>query len=78
MDQYEHMAQELKDANSEREEVSTQITVKYTRKNAVFILTHICLSDLSVLIDWMSPFPILGVSGVLFRFYFIFNRNSCQ
>ena len=26
--------------------------------------------DLSILINWMSPFPILGVSGVLFHFYF--------
>ena len=22
--------------------------------------------------------PVLGVSGVLFHFYFIFDRNSCQ
>ena len=31
-------------------------------------LTHICLVDPSILINWMSPFPILGVSGVLFHF----------
>ena len=27
--------------------------------------------DFSILINWMSPFPILGVPGVLFHFYFI-------
>ena len=31
-------------------------------------LTHIRLADLSILINWTSPFPILGVSGVLFHF----------
>ena len=40
--------------------------------------THICPMDFSILINWMSPFPILGVSDVLFRFYFISNRNSSQ
>ena len=34
--------------------------------------------DLSILIIWMSPFRISEVSGVLFHFYFIFDRNSCQ
>ena len=28
--------------------------------------------------NWTSPFPILGVSGVLFWFYYILNRNSCK
>ena len=31
-----------------------------------------------ILINWTSPFPILGVSGVLFHFYSISNRNSCK
>ena len=31
--------------------------------------------DPSILIDWKSPFPILGVAGVLFHFYFIFDEN---
>ena len=31
-------------------------------------LTHICLMDPSILINWTSPFPILGVSGVFFIF----------
>ena len=31
-------------------------------------LTHNCLVDPSILINWTSPFPILGVSGVIFHF----------
>ena len=38
------------------------------------LLTDICLMDPS---NWTSPFPILGMSGVLFHFYSISNRNSC-
>ena len=34
-------------------------------------LTHICLVDFSIHINWTSPFLILGVSGVLFHFYSI-------
>ena len=34
---------------------------------------HICLVDpSSILINWTSPFPILGVSGVLFSLLFYF------
>ena len=40
------------------------------------ILIHICLVDLSVLINWTSSFPIVGVSGVLFHFYFIFEKKN--
>ena len=40
-------------------------------------LTHICLVDRSILINWMSQFLILGVSGVLIHFYSISNRYSC-
>ena len=40
------------------------------------ILTHMCLVDPSILIYWTSPFPILGVSGVLFNLYSISNRCS--
>ena len=32
------------------------------------LLTHVCLMDPSIHISWTSPFPILGVSGVLFSF----------
>ena len=39
-------------------------------------LTHLCLANFPILINWMSPFPILGLSGVLFHFYSISNRNS--
>ena len=35
-------------------------------------LTHICLVDPSIHINWTSPFPILGVPGVLFSFLFYF------
>ena len=40
--------------------------------------THICPVDLSILINWNGPFPIFRVSGVLFHFYFICIRNSCE
>ena len=33
--------------------------------------------DPSILINWTSPFPSLGVSGLLFHFYSIVNRYSC-
>ena len=42
------------------------------------VLTHICPVNLSILINWTSPFPDFGVSGVLFHFYSISNRNSCE
>ena len=41
-------------------------------------LTHFCLVDLSILINWMSLFPILGLCSVLFHFYSISNRKSCK
>ena len=37
-------------------------------------LTHIWLVDPSILINWTSPFPSLGVSGELFHFYSFSNR----
>ena len=40
-------------------------------------LTHISLADPSILINWTSPFPGLGVSGILFLFYSILNRYFC-
>ena len=33
-------------------------------------LTHICLMVLSIHINWLNPFPILGVSGVFVFFFF--------
>ena len=39
-------------------------------------LTHLCLMDLSILINWTSPFSILGVSDVLYHFYSISSRYS--
>ena len=49
----------------------------YCNYSSLF-LTHICLMDFPILINWVSPFPFLGVSGVLFQFYSILNRNSCK
>ena len=43
-----------------------------------YMLTHICPVDFSILNDWTSPFPNLGVFRVLFHFYSISNRNSCK
>ena len=37
----------------------------------VIKLTHSCLVDLSIFINWTSPFPNTGVSGVFLRFIFI-------
>ena len=48
----------------------------YPPQPQVCILTLICLVDSPIIIKWMSPFPILWVSGVFF--YFIFHRNSCR
>ena len=42
-----------------------------------FILTHICIVDPSILINWTSPFPVIGVPGVPFHFDSISNRYSC-
>ena len=41
-------------------------------------LTHICLVGVSVLINWMGPFPILGATGVLFHFFFFYRNSSKQ
>ena len=34
--------------------------------------------DFPVLINWKCRYPIWGVSGMRFHFYFISNRNSCK
>ena len=31
-----------------------------------------------MLINWTSPFPVLGVSGVLFHLHSVFDRNSYE
>ena len=38
------------------------------QKTLFSLLTHICLVDPSIFINWTSLFPILGVSGILFHF----------
>ena len=40
-------------------------------------ITHIFLVDLSIVINWTSQFPNLGVPGVLFNFHWVFDGNSC-
>ena len=40
-----------------------------------YMLTHICLVDLSILINWTSPFPNLGESGVLFFIFILFGTE---
>ena len=53
------------------------VALKYTVRDSlnrycfitILLLTHICLVDPSILINWTSPFPMLGVSHVLFHFY---------
>ena len=45
--------------------------------DTIIVLTYICVVDHSIHIIWTSPFPILGVSGALFHFYFISDRYSC-
>ena len=47
------------------------------QEHFVSYLTHICLVVPSILINWMCPFPISGVSDVLFHFYSILNKYSC-
>ena len=34
----------------------------------VYIFTHTCPVDPSIVINWTSPLPILGKAGVLFHF----------
>ena len=49
---------------SEPESGPYHLSLPQVSSRLVF-LTHICLVDLSI--NWTSPFPILGVSGVLFH-----------
>ena len=68
------------------EEFDTSIQTDDTRELSELLsyselsgkLAHICPGDFSILFNWTSPFPNLGVSGVLFSFYIIFDRNSCK
>ena len=51
------------------DETCSESSVSYTS-----CLTLICPVDLSILINWKSPFPNLGVSGVSFHFSSFSNR----
>ena len=42
----------------------------------VFLINPHFPRGLFLLIKWTSPFPVLGVSGALFHFYSIHDRNS--
>ena len=41
-------------------------------------LTHLCTIYFPILINWTSPFPILGLLGGIFHFYSNFKRNFCK
>ena len=43
-----------------------------TEGNVMSNLTHMWRMDFPILINWMSPLPFLGASGMIFHFYFIF------
>ena len=38
-------------------------------------LTHLCQINFPMLINWMSPFPILGLLGGIFSFLFKFKKK---
>ena len=42
------------------------------------ILTHLCQMYLPILINWTSPFSILGLLGGIFHFYSNLKRNFCK
>ena len=55
-----------------KERIKPAITSTVQETSQDFKLTHICLVDLSTLINWTSPFPMLGVSVYIsFLFYFL-------
>ena len=41
-------------------------------------LTHLCRMYFPILINWTSPFPILGLLGGIFHFYSNFKRHFCK
>ena len=41
-------------------------------------LTHLCRMYFPILINWMSPFPVLGLLGGIFHFHSNFKRNLCK
>ena len=41
-------------------------------------LTHLCQIYFPILIDWTSPFPILGLLDGIFHFYSNFKRHFCK
>ena len=57
---------------------SAPLLFAYGIKRFSHDVAHIWLIDFSIPINWMSPFPNLGVSGAFFYFYFIFGRIFCK
>ena len=51
-----------------------QINTKFNRLR----LTHLCRMYFPIIINWTSPYPILGLFGGIFHFYSIFKRNFCK
>ena len=41
-------------------------------------LTHLCRMYFPIIINWTSPFTILGLVGDIFHFYSYFKRNFCK
>ena len=41
-------------------------------------LTHLCRMYFPILINWISPFPVLGLLGGIFHFCSNFKRNFCK
>ena len=44
----------------------------------MLLLTHLCQMYFPILINWTSPFPILGLLGGICHFYSNFKRNLCK
>ena len=59
-----------------RDYVMKQVYISKFRFSS--ILTHIYPVNPSIRINWMSPFPIIGVSDVLFHFYYAPNFREVE
>ena len=66
---------ERNDAGGPSSDTET-LAVMEVRTLFVRLLTLFCLVDHHILIDLISPFPVLGVSGAHFPFYSSLDGNS--
>ena len=55
-----------------------QILVIVIQNFSCCILTHICLMDFPILINFTSPFSFKGCLVYFFHFYHMFDRISCS